>query len=84
MNGDLTRVSKNIEIHVLNFCSINREFHMEELTRFVSSKARGVAPDSPARILRQLRGSGVLDYVVVNRSQSLYRIKFVEKQGELF
>jgi hypothetical protein len=33
-----------------------------------------VAPDSPSRILRELRKQGRVDYIVVNRAASLYRV----------
>ena len=32
------------------------------------------APESPGRILRQLRLEGYLDYEVVNRAQALYKV----------
>ena len=34
-----------------------------------------IAPDSPGRILRELRLNGRLDYVVLNRRQSLYQFR---------
>jgi hypothetical protein len=49
------------------------DFHVEELRRFVLGRVPEIAPDSPGRILRELRLRGVLDYIVVNRRQSLYR-----------
>lgn len=52
----------------------NPPFHMSDLNQFVMQKAP-VAPDSPGRILRGLKASGVLDYVLVSRHQSLYRFK---------
>lgn len=60
---------------------------MQDLTEFVSSRVNGfVAPDSPGRILRLLRQSGRINYVVISRSKSLYRIipsHFVGDQQEL-
>jgi len=35
----------------------------------------GIAPDSPGRILRELRLRGWLNYVVINRRQSLYQFR---------
>jgi hypothetical protein len=39
------------------------------------------APDSPGRILRELRLTGKLNYVVINRRQSLYQFRAVRKPG---
>jgi hypothetical protein len=61
---------------------------MEELRRFVQAQMKGkVAPGSPERILRQLRQQGELNYKVVSRRQSLYKVVPVERpaeQAELF
>jgi hypothetical protein len=50
-----------------------REFHVEELRQYVLTRVPLIAPDSPGRILRELRLQGALDYIVTNRRQSLYR-----------
>ena len=50
------------------------EFHMDQLTEYVQANlAEALAPDSPGRILRQLRKVGRLEYIVLNRQQSLYK-----------
>lgn len=69
------RVYARIAPVIMAYHKINpgAEFHVEELRRFVLEAAPGIAPDSPGRILRQLRLQGRLDYVVVNRRASLYR-----------
>lgn len=54
------------------------DFHMEELRRRFPDRA----PDSAGRILRLLRQKGVIDYVVVNRGQSHYRLVDVPKPEE--
>jgi hypothetical protein len=51
---------------------------MAELAEFVASAVQ-VAPDSPGRILRQLRRAGRVDYRIVNRAQSLYEITAVRQ-----
>lgn len=58
------------------------DFHMEDLKRFVENRApySRIAPDSPGRILRQLRQEGHLNYKVISRRQSLYRVVPVEKE----
>jgi len=54
-----------------------RTFHVEQLRRYVERAypGVGVAPDSPGRILRELRLLGKLDYVVLNRRDSLYQFR---------
>lgn len=76
----LERVSDRIGALVLEFCSshLGLRFFAEELTDYVRGRAESpVAPDSACRILRALRKAGRLDYVVVSRSQSLYRVTAV-------
>jgi hypothetical protein len=53
-----------------------KQFHAEELRRYVLTAAPDIAPGSPDRILRELRLEGRLDYVVVNRRQSLYQFRY--------
>lgn len=51
-------------------------FHAEDLRQFVMLFVNGqVAPDSPGRILRELRLEGRLNYVVINRRDSLYQFR---------
>ena len=49
-----------------------KAFHAEDLRQFVLMFASEIAPDSPGRILRILRQEGKLNYVVINRRDSLY------------
>jgi hypothetical protein len=82
---ELTRVKARISKHVLTFvtkCNMKSipEFQMRELQEYVFKKmGHYVAPDSPSRILRQLRLDGALNYTVVNRRKSLYRIEEVSE-----
>lgn len=50
-------------------------FRMEQLRRYVISRAPEIAPDSPSRILRELRLDNRINYVVLNRRQSLYQFR---------
>jgi hypothetical protein len=51
-------------------------FHVEDLRQYVLERVvEEIAPDSPGRILRLLREEGKLDYVVINRRQSLYQFR---------
>lgn len=76
-DGELARISGAIAGAILGFCrrrlaSGESEFHAAELreaVRYVST-----APGSADRILRALRQAHQLDYVIVNRRQSLYRV----------
>jgi hypothetical protein len=49
------------------------EFHAFDLLAFILANGIRVAPGSPCRILRDLRQTGVINYVVTNRGLSLYR-----------
>lgn len=91
MNSDhqeRARVRSRIGSLIMEFCSPNRIFHMDDLARWVKCwEGNHIAPDSPGRILRQLRQQKLLNYTVVSRSKSLYRVKPVEspaEQAELF
>jgi len=71
----------------MEFCRHNEQFHMEQLLLYIQGNLGMIAPDSPGRILRQLRQQGLLNYTVVSRRQSLYRVVPVERpaeQAELF
>ena len=53
----------------MEFCGYNPTFFMQELTSFVERRVGGhLAPDSPGRILRQLRQQHLLNYTVLSRA----------------
>lgn len=75
---NLSRVSERIQGLIMSFArdrvvTQRCAFHMTELTSFVS-RHHVIAPDSAGRVLRLLRKRGQLDYVVLQRSLSLYEI----------
>ena len=75
---ELARVTGAIGRAILRFCRIKlqrgeAEFRADELRAFVAQAHHG-APASADRVLRQLRRTGQITYVVVNRRASLYRI----------
>ena len=81
----LERVSAKIAPVILEFCSWLLErglttFHMEHLRKFVIKRVPEIAPDSPSRILRDLRLRGRLDYKIVSRKDSLYEILSVKSE----
>jgi len=78
--SELSRVRANIQGHVLAFCGIVKkrdvaEFHAKELHEYVTEHYGEIAPNSAYRILWELKRGDVLDYEIVNRRQSLYRLK---------
>ena len=76
---EFDRVSDKIAATVLSYCeSLDAPFHLEDLTVFVKERHPEIAPDSPGRILRSLRSQGWLNYEVVSRRDSLYRLIPVE------
>lgn len=82
--ANLARVNRNIAGIVTAFCRERlhegrEEFRMAELTTFVNERS-ATAPDSAGRILRDLRRNRVVDYTVVNRAQSLYKVTGVSSE----
>ncbi len=71
------RVYSRIARLIMDFAEdhAGERFHVEELRRYVEDRMPDVAPDSPGRILRELRLEGRIDYVVINRRQSLYQFR---------
>ena len=49
-------------------------FHVDDLRRYVAARYAAIAPDSAGRIMRDMRSRQWVDYEVVNRRASLYRI----------
>ena len=76
--ASLDRVSDRIAKHVLAFCRahVGLEFHMDWLTQYVR-ECGWAAPDSAGRILRSLRQRGLVEYSLLSRRDSLYRVERV-------
>jgi hypothetical protein len=76
--ANLQRVTDNIGDIVWRFCHrrwyFGCSFVMADLVAHVTAMMPLIAPDSPSRILRELRKQGRVDYIVVNRAASLYRV----------
>jgi len=71
------RVRGKIQAQILAWFQqhpVGHQFRLIDLTVDIARKVPSLAPDSPGRILRLLRGEGILDYKVVSRAQSLYEI----------
>ena len=75
--GERARVRSLIGPLIMDFSKqrAGRKFHVEDLRRYVRGFFPDIAPDSPGRILRDLRQCGKLYYVVINRRQSLYQFR---------
>ena len=74
---NLDRVASKLSGPILAFCRQRQDFHMEDLREYLRAQSVNFAPDSPSRILRQLRLEGSVDYVITNRRQSAYRVMSV-------
>lgn len=72
----LVRVRGTIGPAIVEFCRerLGRTFHADDLRQWVTERCGPVAPDSPRRILGELRRDGVVAYVVEDRAASLYRV----------
>lgn len=73
---NLERVKDRIGNATIEFFEDEKrtEFFADELRRFVIAHVGKIAPGSPDRVMRDLRQRGVIDYEVVSRRHSLYRI----------
>lgn len=75
----LERVKGSIAAVILDFFAtkkVGEHFFASDVHSFVRSKA-SIAPASADRVMRDLRQSGEVNYVVVSRSRSEYRVESV-------
>jgi len=70
------RVNDRIGGAILDFCRdhAGQQFHGKDLLAHVLAQVGEVAPDSPGRILRDLRRRRKISYRVVRRRDSLYEL----------
>lgn len=76
---EIERVGKKIGAVILRYyqhklSGAASDFHMEDLVTYVQTTIPSVAPDSASRILRNLRTQGELNYEVLSRTNSHYRM----------
>lgn len=74
----LARVTGALGRAILSFARSRKatgqvEFHADELREWVAARCPA-APASADRVLRDLRRAGLLDYEVIDRRKSLYRL----------
>lgn len=76
-HAQLRRVMTNIADVVRAFCRSRTgcTFTAADLVAYVVARMPAVAPDSPGRILRELRRSGDVDVELVDRAGSRYRVR---------
>lgn len=89
--AELARCLSALERHIMTFLRgailkpESRQFHMGQLTAFVQERQRleGVkpcAPDSPRRVLGELKAMGCADVRLLNRRASLYEVVAVSEE----
>lgn len=84
---NLERVSLRIAAAVMQFCRErlgweSKLFHADELRNYVTAATGINAPASADRVLRDLRQKRQLDYEVVSRRESLYKIIWVRPESD--
>lgn len=74
MGADPT-IHERLRPTIVAFCRerIGQLFSAEELRQYVEVHAFA-APESPTRALRALRSQGAVDYVVIDRKKSIFRV----------
>lgn len=73
----LQRVKSNIAPLILAWFEGQKsgdEFYISEPTLYVWKTAPWVAPDSPRRVMAALKAEGKVNYELIDRAQSLYRV----------
>lgn len=82
---NLERVLTRIAAAIIEFFGRTQDtFFAEEMREYVERTVGRIAPGSPDRVMRDLRQRGLIDYEVLSRAASKYRIIRHAKQEELF
>jgi hypothetical protein len=79
---DRARVFGKLLPHIMEFHDAHRgqEFHADDLYQFVIDREPWCAPESPGRCLRLARQRGFLNYIVIDRNNSLFQ--FLEQDDD--
>lgn len=77
----LAAVSARIADAIFTYCrgKVGCQFHADDLRLFVTNAVGVCAPGSADRILRRMRQDSIVDYTVVSRRKSLYRVNHVQQ-----
>jgi hypothetical protein len=78
---NLERVYSRIARAIIAFLRKNKFFHADDLRKYVVAETGIAAPASADRVLRDLRQRKIINYRVINRSQSLYETLYVPPEG---
>jgi len=70
---NMDRVKSKLTKPIFDFCKEHKYFKMSELAAHCM-KERNCSPDSPSRIFREMKRMGVLNYVVISRANSFYKV----------
>lgn len=76
-DAQLDRVSKRIRGALLAFFMTRTpgtEYHGEDLRRHIAGQCGDVAPDSARRIASMMKREGSINYELVDKTRSLYRV----------
>jgi hypothetical protein len=79
--SELARVKAKIDPLVLAFFATKQpgsQFHVNDLIRFVWDREPYATATSPDRVMRELKKGKQLNYELVSRKKSLYRVLVVE------
>lgn len=73
---ELERVSEKVSQHVIDFFNQHGpgyEFNLHEITLYVMQRVK-CSPTSPYRIMADLKSKNQVNYTVLSRKESLYRM----------
>ena len=77
--SQLARVRDKVKSTVIRFARsrLGKTYNASDLLRYCRVLQPEIAPDSPSRIMRDLRRAGVIDYTLISRQNSQYRVDYV-------
>ncbi len=80
-DAELRRCVSGIGVHILAFLrervAVAPQFHLADLNAYVAARAQ-CAPDSPRRVMGELRRAGWCEVLLLSRPSSLYSVVSVE------
>lgn len=78
---EIERVSEKVSQHVIDFFEQHGpgyEFNLHEITLYVMQRVK-CSPTSPYRIMASLKSKNQVNYTVLSRKESLYRMTALEE-----